>query len=97
MEATRQARLSHGMTNEGVQFLWKGNIHPEEPCLDLEAYAQSCVLKLRDAWQELHELIRRTMAEAADPAGVEPIQEHRLDTDEGSDTPPTGEAELRAP
>lgn len=69
-EATRQTRLSHGMTKEGVQWVWKGNIYPEEPLLDLEAYAQTCVVRLRDAWQELHEPIRQALTEAADSADV---------------------------
>jgi hypothetical protein len=91
-EATRQARLNHGMTKEGVQWVWKGSIIPEEPLLDLDADAQTCVVRLRDASQQLHEPIRLALTETTDSKQVDAGREPQLDADE-EDTPSTVEVD----
>lgn len=65
MDVTRQPRLMYGMTEGGVQWLWKGNVEPEAELLDLDAYARTCILRLRDAWQGLNKLISSVVDEPA--------------------------------
>ena len=55
--ATGAARDAHGMNSTGKWWLRYGAVTPEHEPVEIDAYAQHCMQRLRDAWSDLHTTI----------------------------------------
>jgi hypothetical protein len=68
--ATGSARNAYGMTSTGLGNAWWirfGEILPQSEPIVIEAYAEHCVQRLRDAWLGLHVTISEAVKKATAP------------------------------